>query len=230
MKFDKFYTTIKNTKILVHYVIHDNYTVEATFTYGENYTLKINEWERGVPFEKYQILILEKFNEEKIFGEKEIKDEKVIYTPNILNILTYSIHDIFYCVDKIVKRHSYSIQDYCNYNKIPKNMMANSYETYIHNVACKCLLECKFKVPTINFESIDFVRGTYFNQSYLNSFSKRIKKEKNVIELPNYQPIYDQPNDQPIQPIYINPIQPIYNSTIYEDNKSLIFNDGTAIN
>ena len=178
-----FNTRIEAKSTLVDVTIFDNYIVKATFSScGKEYTMIMDKWKQG-PFNKLVGLIFKKFgNETDKFGETTVEHRGTIFEgtifsniTNYINILKYVCIDVFMCIEEIIMNHKNNTLAYCIHHC--EIGLEDTYERYIHLVACIGLVGIKYK-SNIQIPEIDFCCRI---QEYDETKLDRIK-EQNVTE------------------------------------------------
>ena len=161
-----FVTTIAGAHTSVEFTIRNNYEVLAKFTsYGVKHVFNMKKWmktkeETMKPtssFDKFAQLMLDRFwPESDQFGSIE-KDGGVRYAwtnEQLLNMLKYATREVFLCAEEIISRHRRSLLDYCVFYR--EKDKTDTYESYIHLVACHCLVQSNFLAPTVHFDEVPF--------------------------------------------------------------------------
>lgn len=159
-----FTTKIARNDTKVNLKILNNYEVKATFTSrGQEYTFKMLRWkeENKKPissFNKFAQLLLERFGDTSDNFGKVTTDGSTqtieITKEQTINILKYACVDVFMCAEEIIVAHRRSLLDYCVYHI--EREVADTYEKYIHLVACNCLVHSNFLAPSVTFPEVEF--------------------------------------------------------------------------
>ena len=173
----------------VTFTIMKNYEVKADFcSHGENYQFNMKLWKKTnqgtknpySSFDYFYTLFMERYGDTPDnFGTYKTSEEgpKVKRTEeNVVNVLKYACYEVFLCAEEIINTHRRSLLDYCIYFR-EKNSQIDTYEMYIHLVACHCLVHCNFFAPTTKFSAIEF---RDVPREYMDSIMKAVKtKETN---------------------------------------------------
>ena len=165
-----FTTTISATPTRVDIKIYMNYEVHAVFKcMGETYTFKLMKWmktKEGTTnatstFNKFAQLMIERYGDASdMFGKNEqqgndgISMKLVITNEQINNILKYATIEVFQCAEEIIQTYKRSLLDYCIYHR--EHPQFDTYEKYIHLMACHCLVHSNFFAPGISFNPVAF--------------------------------------------------------------------------
>jgi len=199
-----FFTNIALVRTRVDIQIKENYEVRASFhsSMGTPYVFHLNKWAAETkpgtvttssPLNKFARLMIERYPTD-LFGQliqqedcNGISECLQISREQIINMLKYATVQVFECVEEIIKRHQRSLLDYCMYHR--KQGYYDTYEQYIHFMACHCLVQSHFLAPGITFEPVEYcsvVRD--FDESVLNNFADDEEKNLPVIYFYNYLP------------------------------------------
>jgi len=93
-----------------------------------------------------------------------------------LSLIKYAMIDVFTCAENIIREYKRSIIDYCVYHR-ENDGNINTYERYIHIVACHCLIDANFLSPSYIYPAVSFVNvECEFEQSYFRKI-KMISKD-----------------------------------------------------
>ena len=165
-----FSTKIATIQTKVDFKILNSYEVKATFTsHGEEYIFTMNRWKKPKEktkkpistvstFSKFADLVLERFGDtsDKFGSVKVVGSAKTIDIgeEQVINILKYACVDVFICAEEIIVSHRRSLLDYCIYHR--EREIADTYERYIHLVACHCLVQSNYLAPTTKFPEVEF--------------------------------------------------------------------------
>ena len=168
--------------------IKNDYEVRAEFKFmGITYVFVIKKWcktqeqvkNASSTFNKFALLLMEKFSEcSDMFGSIQESENgfQLQYTPaEIINIIKYGTNDVFVCAEQIILNYRRSLLDYCIYHReIGK---CDTYESYIHLVACHCLVHCNFHAPDVKFDIVEFASSK--REYNHDAFSKYIDTKEN---------------------------------------------------
>jgi hypothetical protein len=127
-------------------------------------------------FHKFAYLLLDRYAETlDKFGQLTVSNqgfELSVTEENITNILLYAALEVFVCAEQIINSHKRSLLDYCIYHR--ELDICDTYEHYIHLVACHCLVHCNYLAPGIKYQPVEFYS---VNQDYNNSLFEAIVKK-----------------------------------------------------
>jgi hypothetical protein len=175
-----FSTLIATVNSQVKYEIHDNYEIKATFRSPRSIAYKfiMNKWvENNHAFNTFARLILNTFSEETTsFGSITRTNDSISYNygqNEIVNMLKYSMLQVFICTEEIIIMHQRTLLDYAMYHR-DRFGYPNTYEEYIHLVACQCLVDSSYFVPGIDFPVVEYVDT---EQRYREDLLTRIDEE-----------------------------------------------------
>ncbi|GLC50420.1 hypothetical protein PLESTB_000377500 [Pleodorina starrii] len=102
-----------------------------------------------------------KFSSRSDFGTTtvEIEDGEEVTTTRrsqeqVLNIIKYATMEVFVCVEQIIRKYRRSVLEYAMYHR--ERGKHDTYEQYIHLVACHCLTHANFLAPSVDYPLVDF--------------------------------------------------------------------------
>ena len=64
--------------------------------------------------------------------------------------------DVFLCAEDIIITHKRSLLDYCIFHR--ERGICNTYEEYIHLVACQCFVHSNFIAPGVTYIPVEFLK------------------------------------------------------------------------
>ena len=166
-----FSTRIANVETKVLFKIYKNYKVVASFNtpQGTKYEFHLIKWSKTkkgpssptTAFSKFHALLLERYGQADKFGsifeKKEGETTQTIqeYTEEqAINVLKYATYDVFVCIEEIITEWRRSLQNYCHYHC--ERSSPETYEEYIHLVACQALLDSNYLAPETKFDPVEF--------------------------------------------------------------------------
>jgi hypothetical protein len=195
-----FTTPILAIDTKINYKILNNYEARTSFRFfGSDYEFCMNKWinspinknEYTNTFDKFAQLVLDKFSKvSSCFGFISKYNDSISYHYNedhIIQMIQYSIWQIFVCVDEIVQKYFKDILDYANYHLKHQNL--NNYEEFIHWMACHCLLNSNFLAPDIEYPIIEYVlspqsyNGAEFQKKFDESTLCKCISCRNIITM-----------------------------------------------
>ena len=187
-----FETNVASIRTVVHFSIRANYEAICTFTtMGVSYKFNMVRWRKTAnnvinanwPFTSFAALFHQRYGvDNDNFGTHVINEENGVVegrstytTTQITNILVYAAIDVFVCAEEIILTHRRSLLDYCIYHR-EKNQ-CDTYENYIHLVACHCLVHSNYFSPGIHYVPVEFVVAERQYSADQFNLIKRTKKE-----------------------------------------------------
>ena len=105
----------------------------------------------GDTSDRFGSIVIEEVAEE----EKTISQQKLVYSDeNIINLLSYATVEVFICAEQIIQSHRRSLLDYCIFHR--ELALCETYEHYIHLIACHCLVHSNYLAPGTKYPPVEF--------------------------------------------------------------------------
>lgn len=180
-----FTTPIAAVDSKVEYKIRNNYEVRATFrSQGSDYEFIMNRWTKTAAdvkkpvstFDKFAQLILDRYSEDTtLFGNITTTGNSTSYNygqTEIINMLKYSMRQVFICAEEIILTHRRTLLDYAIYHREHSRYRnPGTYEEYIHLVACHCLVHSNYLAPGIQYPVVEYADTAqgYRGDNFLDS-------------------------------------------------------------
>jgi len=172
-----FSISISTVDTEVSYQIQSNYIVDAKFvSHGVEYVFHMKKWRKTnegtknplSTFFAFARLMFDKYGDivpDNLFGKtskqtKEDGTEIFVFIPELMsdaekiNMLRYAMIEVFICAEQIILSHKRSLLDYCIYFR--EKELCDTYEHYIHLVACHCLVHSNYFAPGIQYVPVGF--------------------------------------------------------------------------
>ncbi len=167
-----FYTFLNevNTKITIE--ITKCYNVYIWFVFdSQPYKFTITTWRKLVGSDSFDVfarMMLERYKFEKHpFGSIVKNNNTVTITWDIVNMIVYSVFDVFRYIDIIMLKYTNEMNEYCSTHQ---HDPIGNYEEYIHSIACECLLDSKFSVRQKCYPKMGY------DEEYDASFLEKVNK------------------------------------------------------
>lgn len=139
----------------------------------DNYEFVIKNWMKVDGHQKRTLkkihqfldLFVERFQETPRISADKIEDGD---DAEIRLLLKYAIVDVFVCIKQIVEKNRKAVLDYAIYHRenaktFGKTWTPSDYESYVHLIACHCLVESEFLVPRLDYPLIEFCHAASSN-------------------------------------------------------------------
>lgn len=106
--------------------------------------------------------MLDTFHEDTtLFGKTTRTDNDGIsymYGPDeVVSMLKYAMVDVFRCAEQIISNYGRSTLDYAIYHR-ERTQALDTYQSYIHLVACHCFVLSNFLGPAAEFPLVEFAK------------------------------------------------------------------------
>jgi hypothetical protein len=169
LDYEDYETTIYETRnycVDIEYdLCPDNDKILLKFSSERNdYSFEIMYFS-GQKFETFYTLLYKRFGDQTdLFGKiSETFDGKTstiikqISVKNVVNSIIYALKEMFICIKQIIETHKEQTANYCLLQTIPEN--SSNYEEYIHNVACKVIIESNYYIETfpLDLAKVEFI-------------------------------------------------------------------------
>lgn len=160
--------------------IFNDFEVHAKFrSLGNEYIFKILRWIRTKPnvtnpitsYNKFAQLFLEVITGNPLkFGTIELNGGLNQTKDQEVELIKYATYQVIVCAEQMIIEYRRSLLDYCIFHReIGK---CSTYTSYIHLVACHCLVHCNFHAPGVVFGTVEFFSARLgYDSSVLNSFT-----------------------------------------------------------
>lgn len=141
-----------------------NICLKFTTLKGNKYSFEIKYFSEH-NFEIFYKLLYKRFCDKtdsfgkinETFDGKTSTITKHLSVKNAVNSIIYALKEMFLCIRQIIETHKQNTSSYCLLQNSPEDSC--NYEEYIHNVACKVIIQSNYYLETlsIELENIDFI-------------------------------------------------------------------------